>query len=295
VTRLTADRAVRSSAEFDAETAQDIRQLYVVEGWSIRRIADHFAISRPKVAGALRQNGVEIAIKGAGRPRPKTQGALGPGLQHAIVQLYVERRLTRAQVARTLEITEHRVRECLRALSVRPRSRGRGTRQDRQRVALSDLEALYVDAELPADAVAARIGATRGQVLATAHEQGVPVRVGGPANNARSVELLAALYSDAEVVDALHLHGVSLRRQPGSITERFPRPSPLSVDLLEDLYLKCGLSTTQIELVTGQAAATVRRHLRESRIPIRAAGGLAPFTRRVRRALPTASKPSHRS
>lgn len=144
------------------------------------------------------------------------------------------------------------------------------------------MRSLYVAAELTADTVATQIRSTRGRVLATAHEEGLPVRPGGSSTSGRGVRILAALYDDDDVLTALHRHAVPIVNSPGTITERFPIPHPVTTELVGDLYCRCGLSTTQIELVTGQPAATIRRRLIRNGIPLRSTGGLAPFTRRAR-------------
>lgn len=68
----------------------------------------------------------------------------------------------------------------------------------------------------------------------------------------------------------------------GQIWERFPIPLPLSGQLAEDLYRACGLSSFQIELLTGQPSQTVRRILRDAGVTLRPPGGRSPFLRRCR-------------
>lgn len=129
------------------------------------------------------------------------------------------------------------------------------------------------------------LGVSRRIVLRSAHEQGLPVRVGGapPSRGPSEIELLAALYSDPDVRRVLDRHGIPVVTVPGPIWERFPAPQPLTVSLVTQLYEGCGLSTTQIELLTGTPAAAARAALRAGGVQLRAAGGRSPFMRRWRK------------
>jgi hypothetical protein len=55
------------------------------------------------------------------------------------------------------------------------------------------------------------------------------------------------------------------------IAIRFPEPVALTQELVRDLYQQAGCSSTHIELLTGQSAATVRRGMAEWGIPLRGA------------------------
>jgi hypothetical protein len=200
-----------------------------------------------------------------------------------LLDLYVNQRRTRAEVAAKLGVSEALVRAWLTDLGLPVHSRGGLFREDRMRLPMRPLADLYVKAEMPAEQIGKRLGKSRQIVLASAHELGVPVRQGGLPNNKSAIVWLEALYRDCAVVGALRRHGVPVVARAGRLAERFPSPAALTDQLLRDLYVGCGLSVTQIELVTGQPSATVRRHIRAAGIASRAAGGLSPFTRRVRR------------
>jgi hypothetical protein len=281
MTALTSTTSRPPSTRLDPRLVQHICDLYVTAGLSTRRIATDLVVPRRTVSAALHMRAVGVPARGAGRARPE-RFPLDPSLRQLLVELYVRQRLSRRQVAHCLGVPEGRVRIWLGRLDVTMRTRGKGRREDRRRVPRASLVALYVNAELPADQVAARLGATRGRVLASAHEQGVPVRPGGASCNERAVVLLAALYDDEQLTGVLQRHGVPLVRHSGSVIDRFPTPAAFPPGLAKDLYLGCGLSTVQIELVTGQPAATVRRRLIGAGVALRRAGGLAPFTRRAR-------------
>ena len=68
----------------------------------------------------------------------------------------------------------------------------------------------------------------------------------------------------------------------GDISDRFPEPVPLTTPLVKDLYWGCGIGLTHIELLTGQAAESVRGFMRRAGVPFRRPGGRSPFLRRWR-------------
>lgn len=266
-------------------TAERIGRMYVRQQLSIRRIAGELEMPRAAVTAVIRAAGVQIPDRGSGRPRLQQRAPRPPRLRETLLDLYVDQRRTRAEVAAKLGVSEALVRTWLAELGLPAHSRGGLFREDRVRLAMRPLTDLYLKAELPADRVGKRLGKSRQIVLASAHELGVPVRQGGPPNSERAVVWLRALYRDRAVVDALRRHGIPLVNRAGRLADRFPTPAPLTPQLLHDLYIGCGLSATQIELVTGQPSSTVLRHLCEAGIEKREAGGQSPFTRKVRREL----------
>jgi len=188
------------------------------------------------------------------------------------------------QIARIAGIPARTVRERLRARGVPMRTRGRWNREDRVTVSLDDLAALYVRAGLSAGEAGSVLGVSRRIVLRSAHDQGLPVRVGGPppARGPSQIELLTALYADPQVRRVLNRHGVPVVKEAGPIWERFPVPHRLTSDLLISLYEGCGLSLHHIELLTGRPAAAAGALLHASGIKLRPAGGRSPFMRRWR-------------
>jgi hypothetical protein len=68
----------------------------------------------------------------------------------------------------------------------------------------------------------------------------------------------------------------------GPIWRRFPHPLAVPPDLLQQLYVDCGLSLSQIELLSGQPTSTLTKRLRAIGIPSRSPGGRSPFLRRWR-------------
>ena len=147
---------------------------------------------------------------------------------------------------------------------------------------------LYVDAGLSAAEAGKLLGVSRHIVLRAAHDEGLPVRVGGPepGNGPADIELVEALYADPLVRRVLTRHHVARRPAGGPIWQRFPVPVSVSAELAEELYVGCGLGVRHIELLTGQPAQTIRRLLQADGITPRPAGGRSPFLRRWRAGLP---------
>jgi hypothetical protein len=154
-----------------------------------------------------------------------------------------------------------------------------------------ELADLYVQAGLPAGEIGQMLGVSRRIVLRSAHDAGLPVRVGGapPQHGPSEIELIQALRADAMVSEVLTRHGVPRVPSPGPIWQRFPTPHRLTTELAIELYSGCGLGLHHIELLTGQPAKTVGSLLRTCGVPLRSAGGRSPFLRRWREGMLQAS------
>jgi hypothetical protein len=257
--------------------------LYACRMLSTYKIAALTGVDRQRVTRLLHEAGVAVKPSGAGRhltPRTPEDSRLDA----LMARLYTEQRMPSTQIAVLAGITEHAVRDRLRARGVDIRTRGRNNREDRAAVAPDDLTELYERAGLSAEEVGKLLGVSRRIVLRSAHDEGLPVRVGGtpPSRGPSEIELLTALYADPEVRRVLNHHGVPVVLQPGPIWRRFPTPHQLTTALVTDLYEGCGLSSQQIELLTGRPAAAARALLHASAIPLRPAGGRSPFMRRWR-------------
>ena len=198
--------------------------------------------------------------------------------------LYLRLRLPSTQIAELTGIPDRSVRDRLRAHGVPMRTRGRCNREDRIIIPPEDLADLYLRAGLSAGETGKLLGVSRRIVLRSAHDQGLPVRIGGPPprRGPSEIELITALYADPQIRRVLARHGVPLVTLAGSIWPRFPAPHRLTADLVTDLYADCGLGLHHIELLTGRPAATVGALLRASGVPLRPVGGRSPFMRRWR-------------
>ena len=272
----------RSVVRSTAELVGHVVDLYVFAGLSTYHIARQLGVDRQRVNRMLRRAGVDIAPRGRGRPRPSTRER-APG-EAELRRLYVDQRMTTPAIGRLLGIPERRVRIQLARYGIERRHRGGWDRADRLDVDRDEVEALYVHHALSADSAAAVIGVPLQAVLRSAHNHGLPVRPGCAApEDATPVQLIQALYDDPWVPRTLLSHGVPIVRSSGTLCERFPNPTPLTPSLLRDLYLRCGLSSFQIELVTGQPSATILRKLEAAGVERRSRGGLSPFMTRWRR------------
>ena len=257
--------------------------LYGCQGLSTYRVADVVGISRQRVTRVLHRAGVPVKPRGSGRRRlPRGAGAGVPGT--LLADLYLHHRLTCAQISELTQIPARTVQYRLRAHGIRLRTRGRFNREDRLAVEPDVLADMYLRAGLPSDEVGKLLGVSRGVVLRTAHDEGLPVRIGGPApsNGPTEIELITALYADPDVQRVLARHGLSTVPPGGPIWQRFPVPARLSPDLAEELYVSCGIGVHHIELLTGQPAESVRKLLHAAGVTLRPAGGRSPFLRRWR-------------
>jgi hypothetical protein len=234
------------------------------------------------VTRALRKAGVPLRPRGAGRLRPVSRAADPPDLPRRLRELYVDARLGSPQVAEILGMPERTLRDRLRRYGIEMRTRGKWNREDRTTAPEAELRVLYGELGMIATEVGHRLGISGNTVLRSAHALGLPVRVGGlvPLPGPDEIELVSALYTDPLVGAVLTVHDVPRVPPDGPIAARFPRPVPLTTPLVKDLYWECGVGLNHIELLTGQAAGSVRGFMRRSGIPLRPPGGRTPFVRR---------------
>jgi hypothetical protein len=265
-----------------ADVAELIPHLYVCLGWSTYRIGRLTGVDRQRVTRLLKRSGVAVKARGAGRPR--VRDARQAELDNLMASLYVGSGLTSVRISALTGVPERTVRDRLRTAGVRMRTRGRLNREDRTQVPAVILTGLYVSAGLSAAEVGKLAGVSRQVVLRAVHDEKLPVRVGGPEprHGPTEIELIEALYADPLVHRTLSRFGITNQPAAGPIWERFPDPVPLTAPLVEDLYVRCGLSARHIELLTGQPSQNVLRLLQAHGIARRPAGGRAPFLLRWR-------------
>ena len=266
----------------DASVAELASHLYMCHGLSTYRIAGIVGISRQRVGRLLNRAGVPLKPRGAGRRRqPDAEQAM---LTDFAEILYRQSGLTSGQISALTGMPERTVRDRLRARGVRMRTRGRLNREDRLAVPADAVAELYVLAGLSAAETGKVLGVSGQLILRAAHDEGFPVRMGGPEprRGPAEIELVEALYGDPLVQRALSRHGVAQVPAGGPIWQRFPVPVPISPDLAEELYVSCGLGVRHIELLAGKPAETIRGLLHAQGIRLRPAGGRSPFMRRWR-------------
>lgn len=242
----------------------EIGRLYQLPTDRIRRRRRELGIVRPTPTGP--------------RPHPAPPAA-------ALRRQYCRDGLTLAQIGRLYQTSAPVVRGWLVAAGVQiaPRT----TRATRRRLDIVLLRHLYLDRQWSADQIAADQNTTLTLVLRALHEHGIPVRSGGAAPS-RSPAVpadprLVALYQDVEVTDLLRRFDIPRREQPGTISERFPTPIPVSGPFLQVAYITVGLSCQHVEWLTGHSAEKVLQLLHDNMIPVRSAGSFSPWLLRYRR------------
>jgi len=257
--------------------------LYACQMLSTYKIGAITGADRQRITRLLHEAGINVKPSGTGR-RMTRRSAENERLDQLMARLYLEQRMPSTQIAELAGIPDHTVRTRLRAHGVPIRTRGRNNREDRAEVTQADLDALYLLGGLSADEAGRLLGVSRNIVLRSAHDQGLPVRVGGapPSRGPSEIELLTALYADPQVRRVLDRHGVPVVTLAGPIWKRFPAPQQLTAALVTELYEDCGLSTHHIELLTGRPAAAAAAVLRASGVKLRPTGGRSPFMRRWR-------------
>jgi len=127
----------------------------------------------------LRRAGMAVKPRGAGRP-PAGRDEGARRLDDLMTDLYLRLGLSSTQIAGLVGMHAHTVRDRLHARGVPMRTRGRCNREDRIVIPPADLADLYVRAGMSADEVGRKFGVSRRVVLRSAHDAGLPVRIGGP-------------------------------------------------------------------------------------------------------------------
>lgn len=280
----TDDACLSCVSSGDALDPGWLAHLYARHGLSTYQIAARVGADRQLVTRALRKAGVLLRPRGAGRLRAVRRAGDQPDLPRVIRELYEEAGLSSRQIAAVIGMPERTVRDRLRRYGVKSRSPGRWKREDRTTVPADVLRVLYAELGMTAAEAGQRLGMSGNTVLRNAHALGLPVRSGGAVllPGPEEIELVGALYADPLIAAVLAAHGIPRVSPGGSLSERFPEPVPLSTPLVKDLYWGCGAGLNHIELLTGQAAESVRGFMRRSGIPLRHPGGRTPFMRRWR-------------
>jgi hypothetical protein len=267
----------------DAPESERMAHLYACQLLSTYQIARITGDNRQRVNWLLRKAGVPVNPRGTGRPRAGRDDQ-ARHIDDLMTDMYLRLRLSTTQIAEVFHIPASAVRYRLLGRGVPMRTRGGNSREDRIVIPQDELADLYLQSGLSADEVGQMLGVSRRVVLRSAHDAGLPVRVGGapPQRGPPEIELIQALYADTMVSAVLTRHGVPEVPEAGPIWQRFPVPHKLTAELAAELYWDCGLGLHHIELLTGQPAGTVSNLLRARGVPLRSAGGRSPFMRRWR-------------
>jgi hypothetical protein len=210
--------------------------LYACQLLSTYRIARITGDDRQRVNRTLRKAGITVGPRGVGRPKTHPDDQTRR-LDELMTGLYLQLRLSSTQIAELVGIPAHTVRDRLHARGVPVRTRGRCNREDRMVIPRGELADLYVRGGLSADEIGRMLGVSRRIVLRSAHDAGLPVRLGGPppGSGPSEIELIEALYADDMVREIMTRDGVAQVPPSGPIWQRFPAPLKLTEELAAEL------------------------------------------------------------
>jgi hypothetical protein len=155
-----------------------LRRGFVLQTGSLPLLQAIAGLDRQRVGRMLARAGVPVKPRGAGRPRQRDEERAA--LDDLMARLYVESGCSSGQISALTGVPQRTVRDRLRARGVRMRTPRRLNREDRVTLPADALEQLYVSAGLSAADTGRLLGVSRQIVLRAAHDEGLPVRVGGP-------------------------------------------------------------------------------------------------------------------
>ena len=257
-----------------------LRDLYVSRRLTTREVGAELGMSHNRVIRELELAGIPRRSRHDRRPRE----ARARVTKEAVEELYLRRGLTVRELTEAFGVSDEYLRKRLRefGFAKRPGSFRRKLGRDRADL-MADAVELYAPVGSTMRDVASELGVSTSTVRELLHEAGATVRPPGrhPIGDERRV--LRDLYRDPDVVDVLHQFGVVVQDP-----RRWSRPSPyetvapwpLPAALLEDLYVRLGLSAFHIGLLCGFGTLAVLNRLRALGIEVRPGGQPCPWTQR---------------
>lgn len=261
-----------------------LRALYVDQRRTTREIAAEFGVSHNRVIRELALAGIPRRSRHDRRAR----GARADLTDETLEDLYARRGMSIGELTALFGVSDEylrkRLHEC--GLAKRPgtfKPKLAGSRED----LVAEAVELYGEVGLSMSGVADELGVSASIVREMLHEVGVAVRTPGfqPRDgHARERRLLRDLYRDRDVVRVLRRFDVVVQHheewaRPGPLEAAAPLPLPAA--LLEELYVRLGLSAFHIGLVCGVGALGVLNRLRALGIEVRAGGKPCPWTVRT--------------
>lgn len=250
---------------------------YLRRGQSADALAAELGCSSQKVRDDLRRHGLTL------RPQRQTAAGLDALGDDGLRRLYVEERLSLAEIAERAGCSRAAVGKRLRQAGITARPRGGRARPLDESDVADRIRDLYVEQGLSVVEIARRLGRSRDWVVARLDRYGMArpgwqkkPRPALPAarlrrlwvDERRSVPEVAEHFGvPADWVRAeLARHAISRPRRP-------PRGlTPLTATVLEDLYVRRGLTATQIAGRVGGSPTRVVEALERVGIPRRPRG-----------------------
>lgn len=260
------------------------------EGLRTHEIASRLGCSDWAVLQVMRNQGLT-----APPPRPRGPSRSLPPIpaEPVLRGLYVEQRMTVAQVAAAVGVSTTRITAALKRHGIALRKPGWVDGVPPPPITAEQLHQLYVQGEMRIDETAAALETTDTRVRAALRRHGIPIRPERRPLPALGLtkEALTDLYVHQRLDDEQigELHGVPPWRVRQRIRElgvrrpqvdppRLSRPSAPPVDELRVLYTEQGRTLAQIGRRFHTSAPTVREWLDQASIPVK------PRTTRATRA-----------
>lgn len=259
----------------------ELRTLYVDQQLTTREVAAYFGVSKHRV---LR----ELALADIPRRSQHTRRPRGPRASvtaEKLVELYVERGLTLAQVQAELGVSEDYLRRRLRDFGIAKRPGTFAPRSSTPKLTAARAGTLYTSGRNMAE-VALELGISASQVAIILAEAGIPVRRPGArpmaTNHEPTRRVLEQLYQDPDIRSTLRSWNIPVQ-EPDHWDRPSPfeaiAPDPLPRDLLHRLYSEIGLTIHHISILCGVGTGGVKAQLQRNGINLRPSGP-SPWSRR---------------
>ena len=190
--------AMRTAPTIDQVTDDELRRLYVVEELDDDEIARRFGVATWAVTRRRRAGGIVRDRRRKIRPSPGAE----------VLAVRISDGKTVAEIGTEFEAPAATVRRWLDHVGIEyPRARPRRA-ASRVELDIAEIRRLYVDEELTAREVGARLGCSSRVVLRHLHDNAIPVRTPGPRRPGTRV-LLEELRADADVADTFAAAGLA--------------------------------------------------------------------------------------
>lgn len=251
---------MRTAPTIEDVKDDELRRLHVAEELDDAEIAQRFGVATWAVTRRRRAAGIVRDRRRKIRPAPPVDAlAARIGAGSTVAEIATEFEAPAATVRRWLD---HAGIESPRARS--PRATSRVT------IDVEELRRLYVDEELTAREVGARLGCSGRVVLRHLHDNEIPVRLPGPRRPGSRV-VLEELRADPDVQAAYAAAGLDVDATDVDV----------SAGLVVGLYAEVGLSVSAIRLLTGIDDAGIVARLQQAGVP-RRNGARSPWDERRR-------------